>query len=147
MAPIAAAKLRERHQIRADALRLFAAPKPGTETFARYFHQIAPDTLRYEYQDDLVPHMPPSASWVEQLGKLPVLGRELRRLSGSQYAPVGTLQFIDWEHELRGDSPELEAERNEHLAQMLVELRLQRIADDHSLLASYAAALCPGLVA
>jgi hypothetical protein len=146
MAPIAAAKLRERHQIQAQGLRLFAAPKPGNDSFARYFARVVPDTVRYEYQDDLVPHMPPSPGWIEKLSKLPVLGRELRRLSGLEYAHVGTLQFIDWERRLRGESPELEHERSEHLAQLLVELRLKTIADDHSLLASYAAALCPALV-
>src|SRR5262249_493094 len=46
----------------------FAAPRTGDTAFARAFDQRVPRVWRFEYQDDLVPHVPPATgAWLHML--------------------------------------------------------------------------------
>src|SRR5262249_29417575 len=73
----------------------FAAAKPGEAVFAAaYNSQI--DHTRYEYGNDIVPHLPPSQEgFLNVLRNLPVIGAKFARLPRFDYAPVGVLRYID----------------------------------------------------
>lgn len=146
MAPIAAALLRERQGITANLIQLFAPPRPGNEAFARYVDESLPGTVRYEYQDDLVPHLPPSVMLIDVLAALPEIGHYFQELKAWDYEAVGRLQFVDWSGNIVDDSFTLPLRRFEHLARLIVELKFKKIAEDHSLLGGYCAAVCPGEV-
>ncbi len=146
MAPIAAALLRERQGIDAGVIQLFAPPRPGNEEFSGHFDDSFPGTVRYEYQDDLVPHLPPHFGLIDALSKIPGIGHLFRGLKARDYTAVGQLRFIDWNGKIVGDSSGLEIKRFEHLALLIAELRFRKIAEDHALLGGYCAAVCPGEV-
>ncbi len=146
MAPIVAALLRERQGITASLIQLFAPPRPGNEEFASYVDESFPGTVRYEYQDDLVPHMPPSVKLIDVLAALPEIGHFFQGLKSLDYEPVGGVKFIDWSGKIVGDSFTLSVRRFEHIARLIVELKLKKIAEDHSLLGGYCTAVCPAEV-
>lgn len=105
----------------------FGAPQTGNHAFATAFDQsFSGQAWRFEYQDDIVPHLPPSASlWLAlkamldrrigpagEWGWSSFTADTLDQLQESAYATVGQLHFIDWDGQLRiGDTAELRAER------------------------------------
>jgi triacylglycerol lipase len=141
------------------AVYTFAAPRTGDRVFASAFDESIANAWRFEYRDDIVPHLPPStAAWFSVFSALHAITRmfpaeaprpeaepqtasEFDHLTGRvaalvaqrspAYAPVGTLQFIDWEDRLQGDSRDLTVERNLRLARLLAEFRLREVIEDH----------------
>lgn len=142
----------------------FAAARPGNKAFADAFTQFmqgdAPlikEVCRIEYQDDIVPHLPPdTGSWRSiQNGLTSIHDHfpfDAPHLTASQkvaedanrflaqldaitnlppYASAGELQFIDWSNDIVPDSFLLTTERNLRLATMMAELKLAEIAKDH----------------
>lgn len=142
----------------------FAAARPGNKAFADAFAQYmqgdAPgikEALRFEYQDDIVPHLPPATgSWrTIQKGLTSIhdhfpfeaphitasakvaqdANRFLARLDSipslPPYASAGVLRFIDWSNDIVPDSFALATERNLKLAEMMASLKFADIAKDH----------------
>jgi len=133
----------------------FAAPRAGDSAFASAFDQRVPHVWRFEYQDDLVPHVPPATgAWLHMLKGMQVLhevfpaeaphlstsatmAQEVDRLIAQLatlplvYASAGTLQFIDWDHAIVGDALGLALRRNLHLAEQMAELHFREIVQDH----------------
>lgn len=130
IAPIAAARL-QAAAVDTQTVYTFAGPRPGDEEFASAY-DASFDDIRYEYADDIVPHMPPSALFVELLSKIPLIGKYFDGMTAWDYTPVGTLRFIDWDGDIVGDSPELDVKRIAHLGLLMLTGKLQQIADDHS---------------
>lgn len=105
----------------------FGAPQTGNHAFATAFDRnYSGRAWRFEYQDDIVPHLPPSASlWLAlqaMLNRRIGLAGEpawmslstetLELIRENAYATVGQLHFIDWDNQLRiDDTAELRAER------------------------------------
>jgi hypothetical protein len=130
----------------------FAAPRTGDRDFARAFdrHPLLPNVCRYEYQDDIAPHVPPDTGrWINLkiLKSLP-LDEEIKRLIDrierlpKSYASAGILQFIDWDDAIVGDSFALGFKRNLHLAELIAALQFVKIADDHSSEGGYTQVPC-----
>lgn len=139
-----------------SAVHTFAGPRPGNATFAAAFDATFPSALRFEYRDDLVPHVPPATgSWLSVLAglrainlKFPLETPHLTADSGLShalddlvtrlesglpvYASCGQLQFIDWQDGIQSDSRELTITRNLSLAKAVAEFRLPEIIADHS---------------
>jgi hypothetical protein len=134
----------------------FAAARAGDAAFVRAFNTLIPKCWRFEYQDDAVPHLPPATlGWLEHLklyrsvnpGHRIGQGEAadwfedlLQRLEGLRgYESAGILQFVDWQTELSilTDSFLLSARRNLSLAELLIELKVPKIADDHSSTGGY----------
>lgn len=114
----------------------FAAPKPGNRVFAAAYNQLV-DHTRYEYADDIVPHLPLSVTGlVSTLESLPHIGHVFSALERYDYDCAGTLRFIDWSGEVLPDTPELAIERRLNLSRLIVRMRYAQIAGDHSLLAA-----------
>lgn len=143
----------------------FAAARPGDQGFVDAYNALRPDTPRFEYQDDLVPHLPPATgAWFDALQGLQALHDRfpleaphlalapnvasaandlVKRLGDLRlghwpgYASAGVLQFIDWKNQIVGDSLGLSVKRNLELAKLMVELRFAQIARDHSSAGGY----------
>ena len=114
-------------------VRSFEGAHPGDQAFADGYGQLVPDVIRYEYQDDLVPHLPPSIL-VRHLFKNVDLFSALRAADNAvDYAPAGRLQFIDWEGTMRDQSLPLSTERFFHLSQKLTGGKFGEIVEDHSI--------------
>ncbi|HMF17063.1 MAG TPA: alkaline phosphatase family protein, partial [Gemmataceae bacterium] len=99
----------------------FAAAKPGDHAFAAAFDNQL-QASRYEFQDDIVPHLPPSAS-LDIVVPTP--------LPSTDYASAGTLRFIDWNNRVVADSDDLRKERTRRLLGLILSRRFARIVDDH----------------
>jgi hypothetical protein len=143
VAPLAALRFRTEAGTAARVVT-FAAPKPGNQDFAdAYNAQI--DHTRYEYADDVVPHLPPSAAFLDLLSALPLVGHRFAALQRFAFAPVGTLQFINWSGHVVDDAPNLEAVRFLSLAKLIVTLQLGQIGTDHAIDcgSGYVSAVCP----
>jgi hypothetical protein len=117
--------------ITVTAVHTFASPRTGDTAFATLYGSLVTDAVRWEYQDDIVPHLPPAPLFVDTMSKLPMMTERVQRWTAWDYASVGTLKFIDWSDRVGGDSPALEADRLVHLARLIVEGRFLQIANDH----------------
>ncbi|MEI9988357.1 MAG: hypothetical protein WDN69_37820 [Aliidongia sp.] len=110
----------------------FAAARAGNDLFAQAYDAAIPHSARFEYADDLVPHLPPSDAFIEMFKRVDFFAPTLNGLTPG-YASVGDLHFIDWDGNLVGDSNLLEFHRFTHLAELMVGFGFQTIADDHSI--------------
>lgn len=108
----------------ADPSRLkmvsFEGPRSGDKEFADAFDQLFPDAIRFEYQNDIVPHVPPTKLGMEVLGRVPVLGSIIKTIYPNyekwNYWHAGELHFVDWQNQIIvGDSDKLILERFMHL--------------------------------
>jgi len=144
MSPLAAIRFKALEGITPTAVYTYAAPHPGDTAFAAAYNAEMADT-RYEYADDIVPHLPPTAAFIDVLAALPLVGQYFKSMTTWDYAAVGTLKFIDWEGQIVGDSIELEAERFLKLGELIVELKFGQIASDHNHLCGggYMSGVCP----
>jgi hypothetical protein len=124
----------------------YAAPRIGDQAFAEaYEQQVA--AIRYEYSDDIVPHLPPDPLLLATLGQFPAIGPHFRDLRAWIYVSAGTLRFIDWNMQVVGDSESLHAERLARLALVIIQLQFGQIVSDHRAGCGfgYVSAVCPGL--
>jgi len=110
----------------------FAAPRCGDVDYQAAFDTLVPHSVRYEAQDDIVPHLPPNIGFKTLLNRLPALCSHLDGLTHG-YASVDALKFIDWSGKIVGDSPILELHRLTNLAGLMVELDFAKIVRDHTL--------------
>jgi hypothetical protein len=110
----------------------FAAARPGDPVFAAAYDESIAHSVRYEYTDDIVPHLPPDAVFSTMFSTIPTVAPTVRGLKLG-YASVGELRFIDWSGNIVGHSPLLTFERFKHLAELMAELRFETIVGDHSI--------------
>lgn len=110
LATLAAWRLRQDHPNHQIRVRTFAAPRVGNRTFANQYNAAITDHLRYEFDDDLVPHLPMAAGVLGPLMfKAPIAA--LINMVDPGYAQVGTLRFIKDNYTVVNDSPGLAAQR------------------------------------
>lgn len=130
MASLAAMRFATSENIKPAGIFTFASPMPGDQDFANgyLFNSIH---TRYEYQDDIVPHLPPDATLVTLLQDLPDIGKYFDFMQNWDYTPVGTLQFINWSDQFQGESVGLDIERVYHLLKLMAELQFGTILGDH----------------
>jgi len=129
----------------------FAAAKPGDANFQTAYDKLVPHSLRYEYQDDIVPHLPPGAEFRAMFAKVPLFNDFIANSNAKLpegavgFVGVGDLKFIDWSGAIVGDSLQLRFQRYAHLIGLVVELNFGRIIADHSLDdgGGYATAILP----
>src|SRR5262249_18688045 len=117
----------------------FAAAKPGDADFRAAYLAAAIDHTRYEYNIDIVPHLPLSdGGFVDALTRLPLpqlpgfkdFVADLHRID---YQPVGLLQYIKSNGQIVDDSYVLRMERDGTLVLKIVELQWSQIATNHSI--------------
>jgi hypothetical protein len=143
IAPLAALRFRTEAAVTARVVT-FAAPRAGNQAFVDAYNALF-DHTRYEYADDMVPHLPPSAPFLNVLSSLPLLGHHFAGLERFDYEPVGALDFINWSGHLVEDSPSLRVERFLALAKQIVLLHFLQIGLDHDIAcgSGYMSAVCP----
>ena len=113
----------------------FAAARPGDQDFATAFDQTILHAVRYEYADDIVPHVPPENALRVLLRKAPSLSG-IRDISEGFVSP-GTLRYLSC-----GSTPAtppqnsselLVLERIASLATRVAKLDFATIVKDHSI--------------
>ncbi len=124
----------------------FAAAKCGDQDFATAYNQQVPHSIRYEFQDDVIPHLPPSDTFIELFKKVPWFSDTVGTLARG-YVAVGTLNFINWQNQIVGDSPTLYFQRAAHLGELMLTFGYATIMRDHSDDPGfgYATSACPGV--
>jgi len=130
LASLAAMRFAKQTSIAVTQVHTFASPHPADTTFATAYNALFTDT-RWEYQDDIVPLLPPNQTVMELLTKIPWIGKYIQNWAAWDYTSVGTLSFINWSDQIVGESIVLDAERAWHLTELLVELKFGQIAHDH----------------
>jgi hypothetical protein len=110
----------------------FAAAKPEDPDFAAGYDGIITHSVRYEFQDDIVPHVPPSDQFITMFKSIPAIADTVKKLTPG-FVPVGDLMFIDWSNTIVPDSPVLRFHRFAHLAELMATLGYRTIIDDHSI--------------
>jgi len=123
----------------------FAAPKPGNTAFANTYNATI-DHTRYEFAEDVVPHLPPSTSLHRVLTTVSFFSRRLPHLQQFDYGRVGTLMYINRTLDVVPDPDNtLLEERRQRLFHLILERHLQQIGDDHRSACGYGymTALCP----
>lgn len=102
LAPLAAVLLRSAG-IPVERPVMFEPPRCGDSAFARQFNAWFPQGIRYEYQDDLVPHLPPRQPFMKAIASIPRIGPRLEQrfdIDDWDYCPVGKLHFVNWRNEV-----------------------------------------------
>jgi len=123
----------------------YASPMTGDATFAAAYNALSfPDT-RYEYTDDIVPHLPLNPLVADLFSWLPYVGQYFAEAAKWAYAAVGTLQFIDWSGNIIGDYPLLGYERFMSIVELMAQLDFSVIAGDHTAACGggYMTHICP----
>jgi hypothetical protein len=143
LAPLAAWRLKQEDV--SVQVTTFAAPRPGSSDFADAYHTSRIAHTRYEYADDIVPHLPPIGLFSKVLRVLSARDPRFAKFSTFGYESVGTLQFIDWSGQVVGDYQDLALRRVINLLTMIGANQEQTIVEDHLLRCDvgYVNALCP----
>ncbi len=108
--PLVAWRLRQDYPDRRLVVRSFAGARVGDALFAQAYNAGVTDHIRYEYGNDIVPHLPAETSIVGALGAPALVAMLLNHIDPG-YANVGTLSYIQDDETLVADSPGLEAQR------------------------------------
>ncbi len=117
----------------------FAAAKPGDADFRAAYAAAGIDHTRYEYNIDIVPHLPLSdGGFVDvltnfPLPRLPWFNDFLGDLRRFDYQPVGLLGYIESNGQIAADGDALRSRRDEELALKVAELQWTQIAMNHSI--------------
>lgn len=149
MAPIYAANLHFNNSTlpQPTAVYTFAGPHPGDTDFASGFPLSTIPITRYENYLDIVPFLPPTQEFINLAADIPYVGDLFKKAEGWNYTSVGTLQYIEQDHDIEGDNPLLTAERLGELvlAMLKGESGFEEIAAAHSLECGggYASGVCP----
>jgi hypothetical protein len=135
------AAMRCRRALAAKGLRnpvyvcTFAAARPADQDFATAFDAVIQHAVRYEYADDIVPHVPPENVLRLLLGKAPLPGPINAAEEG--FVAPGDLHYLE-----RGSAPDdppivdstlLELRRIAGLADRAAKFDFGRIVADHSI--------------
>ena len=130
----------------------FEAARCGDPSFADGYAKLVTNATRFEFQDDIVPFLPPSDTFISMFKSLPEFAAEFGKLQAQvagdfpNYVPVGDLHFINWQNQIVPDSLILDIQRLASILTLIVELKASQIINDHSIGpgSGVANVLCPG---
>ena len=142
LANLAAMRLKVEKGITATVVT-YAGPHPANEDFAAAYNKLISST-RFEYADDIVPHLPPSLAFRHMFAAVPFTQPYVHRLD-LDYASVGRLQYIEQDDGIVDDSATLRFARFESLAKLIATGRFDEIVADHACRCSagYMKGVCP----
>ncbi len=127
-------------QLKPDLVVTFASPHTGTEDFAHHYNRII-DQIRYENYLDIVPFLPPEIEILNLLAQIPELGELFAGAENWNYAPVGTLQYIQKDGIVEPDQFGLGVIRIGEIIATILEGDISDIGNAHRL-AAYALGYC-----
>jgi len=100
-------------------VRTFAAPRCGDGAFALAYNAAVPDHVRYEFDDDIVPHLPVATALASAIGfSAPAAG--FISMIDPGYGEIGELGYIKANGTISGATTGLEASRFASLTSLLV---------------------------
>jgi hypothetical protein len=126
----------------------FAAARPGDQDFANFFDAAIQHAVRYEYAEDIVPHVPPENALRLLLRKIPNFSG-IREIEDGFVSP-GDLHYLERGSTPatppEGDSPLLALQRIARIVECAARFDFRTIVDDHSigLQSGYATAITGG---
>jgi hypothetical protein len=139
MAYLAAARFVDAGVITAASLcvRSFEAAHPGDRTFAEWFAARKIDTARYEYGNDIVPHLAPSVAVRGLLGHAEAFRGCLQSVGVLwDYVSPGELRYVDQGLAVRAENPEsfdTRMERLNNLGQCIFAGQAKELVADHAI--------------
>jgi triacylglycerol lipase len=144
IAPLAAWRLINKEGLSAKVVTI-AAPKAGNADFADAYNSGRIAHTRYEYADDIVPHLPPGGLFTKVLRVLATRDPRFTKFTTLAYDAVGTLRFIDWSGHIVGDSLELALKRVISMLTQIGSFQEDAIVADHLIDCGdgYTNAICP----
>ncbi len=133
IAGLAAWKFQQIDQIPVKVVT-FAAAKPADADFRAAYIQAGIDHVRYEYNNDIVPHVPLSdGGFVDILKAIPFVSANFDGIARFDYQPVGILRYINQLGQIEDDSPGLRATRDASLVLELLHGHFAQIGSDHAI--------------
>jgi hypothetical protein len=112
----------------------FAAAKPADASFRAAYTQAGIDHARYEYSNDIVPHVPLSnGGFVDILNVFPPMRPLFDGLERFDYQPVGVLRYINQLGQIQDDEPLLRHQRDARLVADLLTGHFAQIGSDHAI--------------
>jgi hypothetical protein len=130
---LAALRLKLEEGIHPASVYTYASPHPGDKTFASQYQLTIPNHIRYEYGNDIVPHVVPDSAFIDAVADIPELGKFFKGMEAWNYTHVGALQFIDWNQKtIVDDSLELQVERLARLMGEIAVCNFEAIVAAHS---------------
>jgi len=139
LATLAAMRLKSEGVATPSGVYTYGSPRVGDTPFATAY-DAAISQWRFENNNDLVPHLPPAAQWLDFLGQI---DQRLSGLTAYAYLHVGTLEYLDANGvRTEGNSFTLQAKRMLNLADLLATGRIKQVATDHSLETQYIPKVC-----
>jgi hypothetical protein len=140
LASLAALRLQFEAGITPAAVYTFGSARAGNTQFWRDYQGKILRHWRFEHQDDLVPHLPPTTPLLAFLAQI---DPRLSGLSSHGYHHVGLLEFLNRTGTItEGSSFALDVDRLSHLAQLIPAGQIQKVAHDHSLRKQYIPKIC-----
>lgn len=132
ISPLAAWRLTFECETEPTEVITYAAPRCATKEFAKAYNaKLGDRTTRYEFEDDVVPHLPPHSVLVNALEHIPGIGQFFEHHMDLNYREVGKLKFIHWNGDIVESSMTLGLKRLATLAERMVEGHFKKIATDH----------------
>lgn len=132
IAPLVAWRLHKDYPTRPLVVRTFAAARSTDAGFTAAYNAAIPDHIRYEFANDIVPHVPLRNVLLATLGIPEWLLDQLAPASAG-YASPGKLGYIRTDHAIVADSPALESQRIAALLAVLQSGAFSTIVDSHLL--------------
>lgn len=146
LSSLAAYRLKIEEGIIPSGVYTYAAPHPGDTTFAKQYQQTILNHVRYEYGNDIVPHLVPDAAFIEAMAMVPGIGKFFKGMEQWNYCSVGKLQFIEWDEKtIVDETVELDTERLFEMSKAFLECKLEAIVNSHSSACGYGymSGICP----
>ena len=111
-------------------VRTFAPARVGDQTFAAHYNAAIPDHIRYEFDDDLVPHLPLDPGLIT-IPFLPKLAQLKVNAIPFNYGEVGVLAYIQANGSIVPNSAALSQQRVINICGKLATFQLGYIVDCH----------------
>jgi hypothetical protein len=139
LATLAAIRLRSEAVTTPAGVYTYGSPRVGNTPFANSYDAVI-NQWRFENNNDLVPHLPPAAQWLDFLGQV---DSRLSGLNAHAYLHAGTLEYLDAKGaRTEGNSLRLQAKRMLNLADLLATGQIKQAGTDHSVSNQYIPKVC-----
>ncbi|HEX3826706.1 MAG TPA: hypothetical protein VHV82_05465 [Sporichthyaceae bacterium] len=111
-------------------VRTFGGARPGDGEFASSYARLVPDSVRQEYGNDLVPHLPLGTEFAARLGNLEFI-EQLSVYLHRDFQPVGNLRYTSVDGSVLAASDPLNLNRHRSLAAIITTGNFGVLMADH----------------